>query len=188
MAADLRAAGAALPTSFSDAVIVALGDCLRELITTHVRSRGLADPAKLTAAIEETTYPLAYDGSPVCVRVRVENDGPGQARDVEVELSESTLVEFDAPSRLLGHLPPGHETIEFRGKVVAAGTSDVALLKISWRDGGGGAREYEELLELRGQALLEPSWDWLAYMEPYPLDAVEDAESSRDAIRRWPVW
>jgi len=181
----LSAEATDIGTAYARDLVGGLAGTLQDLVGRELRGRGLADPATVTAAARPKMYPLGHLGAPVVLRLDIANEGPGQARDVTLSIEGHQHVAFEDTERSLGLLPPGIRRIDVRGAVTEATTSEVVLVRSAWRDPDGSEREHEQLVELHGQGT-SVDWDALEYEDPYPLEAITDADRfvGRDAVLR----
>jgi hypothetical protein len=182
---ELSAGAAETGTSYARSLVGALSGTLQDLVRTEVRARGLADPASITVLAQAKAYPLAHVGSSVILRLDIVNDGPGHARDVELTIEGHQAIDFEDTSRSLGIVAPGRRRLNVLGQVNEASTSEVVLARVSWRDPDGSVREHERLIDLLSQKSTI-DWDLLEYEDPYPLEAVTEAERfvGRDSVLR----
>jgi hypothetical protein len=160
-----------LPTDYAQAIVGSLAETLRRLVNDRVRERGLADPAEITVIASEKRYPLHNLGSGLVLRLILNNDGRGQARDVTVSLEGHEHVGFVDTSRVLGQLPTGSRRVDFPGAVLTPTSWDAVLVRVAWTDPDGTHREAETIIDLIAQSQTVP-WDDLEYEDPYSLEPV----------------
>jgi hypothetical protein len=179
----LSAQAAEIGTAYARGLVGGLAATLQDLVAGELRGRGLADPATVSVAARPKTYPLGHAGAPVVLRLVVANEGPGHARDVALSIDGHQHVAFEDTTRSLGLLAPGARRVDVRGAVSEATSSDVVLVRVTWRNPDGSECEYEHLVELRGQGA-SVDWAALEYEDPYPLEAITDAGRfiGRDAV------
>lgn len=182
---ELSAQAAQIGTAYARGLAGGLAATLQDLVGGELRGRGLADPAAVTVAARPKTYPLGHVGVVVVLRLDVANEGRGQARDVAMSIEGHQHVTFEDPIRSLGLLAPGVRRVDVRGAVTDATSSEVVLVRVTWRDPDGAEREHEQLVELENQGT-SVDWDALEYEDPYPLEAITDADRfvGRDAVLR----
>lgn len=161
----------ALPTQYATSMVDGLAVAVAKLLRELIRGRGLADPANLSIAPVEKTYPLGQEGSQTILRLRLVNDGPGHARDVVVTLDGHSHLEFADSACVLDVVPSGALHVDLPAQVVTATQSDATIARIEWVDPDGTCRESELLFEIEGQTR-EVAWEELGYEDPYPLEPV----------------
>ena len=182
---DLQNKARDIGTAYARDLVAALAERLIDLVVDSLRVRGLADPAELTVTARPKRYPLGVAGAPIVLRLDVKNNGSGQAREAELAIEGEQRVALDDAQRSLGLVAPGERRVDVRGRVVEATTSEVVLVRLTWRDPDGTERESETLVDLDGQPT-HVDWAALEYADPYPLEAVTDVDSfvGREAVLR----
>jgi hypothetical protein len=178
-----------LGTTYAEVLLADLAENLQGLARDQVKAAGFSDPARLTVKLRPKRYPLREPGTPVLIRLDLENQGPGHAQEVWVEIEGGGAIEYDDTAKAIGQLGVGTRQIQFQGTVVGTaspgdgaspGLSDVLMIRASWRNPDRSEQQIEEIATLEEQPG-DVSWGELALEQPYQLEPVTDP---RDFVGR----
>lgn len=176
---ELIEQGERLGTRYSKGLVCGLANVGQELVRQQVEAAGFSDPAQLKISLRPKRYPLQQAGTQVTIRLDLENEGPGQAQDVVVEVEGGGAIAYQETSRVIGLLGPGPHQVHFHGVVVdpqpSPDPADVLGIKVTWRDPDRTEKTLEDIQTLEGQAG-DVSWDDLAREQPYKLEPVRNRE------------
>ncbi len=187
---ELSEEGEALGTFYSEVLISGFAETLAGLLRAHVATCGFSDPAELSLRQRPKRFPLAEAGRPATVRLDLTNNGPGQAREVSVEIEGGGAIVYEETSRAIGLMGPGSRVVEFHGTIAgpAKGSmpaADELMVWLRWRDADGSEHLVEDILTLEAQEGGR-SWERMALSEPYSLSPVmerSDFAGQQGAIR-----
>ena len=162
-------------TTYAKGLELAVAENLESLIRSELRKRGLSEPADLSLSFRQKRYPLGHRGSEVLLRVILSNAGPGQARDValEIEAEQGDCLNVRQTEHFLPVLPPGDRTVEFAATVTTPAQRQPILFRVSWKNPDGERLAKEIVVDIEGQDASLP-WEDLEYADPYPLEPVTD--------------
>jgi hypothetical protein len=188
---ELGSEGDGLGTWYAEKLISDFTETLERLVRGHVSDAGFSDPAELSLELRAKRFPFGQTGSPVVVRADLVNEGPGQAQEVSVEVEGGGAIEYEDRARAVGLMGPGSRLIEFDGTIShsalehGAPSSDVLMIRVTWRNADGSEREVDDILTLEGQEGDLP-WRELILREPYSLSPVTDPDdfAGQDAAIR----
>lgn len=171
---DLIEQGDRTGTRYSKDLVCRLARTLQELAHGQVAAAGFSDPAQLRMSLRPKCYPLQSAGTKVTIRIDLENEGPGQAQDVVVEIETGGAIACQEATRVIGLLGPGSLKVHFHGIVVdSTDSSEVLGIKVTWRDPDRTEKSLEDITTLESQAGDVP-WDEIASQQPYKLEPVRN--------------
>ena len=174
---DLIEQGERTGTRYSRDLVCRLARTLQELVRGQVAAAGFSDPAQLRISLRPKRYPLQTAGTQVTVRLDLENEGPGQAQDVIVEIESGGAISYQETTRAIGLLSPGSLKVHFHGVVTNPQSStdspEVLGIKVTWRDPDRTEKSLDDVESLESQAG-NVAWDELTNAQPYKLEPVRD--------------
>ena len=81
-------------------------DKLHEMLENHLAQNVLAKPSEITVRKFDKKYPLHVTGNRILIGIVVENEGPGIATDIEIEVMSDEKVGVEDPFLELSRLEP----------------------------------------------------------------------------------
>ena len=151
---------------------------LLDRLTTAFESSPFNQPARLSLKELGKNYPFTIPEAEVRLAFAVENEGPGMAFDVGLEIDTDDYLSLSTPSQFLDQIDSGErlEPIEFVANVATTTpTSILVACSLTWTDSDGSPRTVEDFIDLPAQPSNIP-WEELKHAEPYSLEPVTKAK------------
>lgn len=154
---------------------------MRTTIATRMEASGRFATADLTVREVQHRLPLDLPGQRFKLPIDVENVGQGVAHNPRLTVEASAGIDIDGSSievALGSELSTGSTRIVLAGTVASDIDSlDVAemIVTLAWESYDGSTSTSEEAFSVRPQ-LAGVDWDALESLQPYSLDAVQDAD------------
>ena len=149
---------------------------LRSAVRTHFESLEAAKPPRLSFFPIDKKYPLEQCDAQIAFKIRIENFGPGHARDLRLdEVSSDPCLRLQTTASVLGTLQAESSfVLDITGTVVSPST-DVNLLAIfSWSRLGD---RIDEICEFQIKAQrADVDWGSVELQEPYSLEPITSGE------------
>ena len=149
------------------------------LLEEDLGSSAAVRPASLVLHSSGWKYPLHDPGRSVELKFEVENASGGLAESVELALSSSGGVGFEADpfTTALPDARAGRTDVYVNGTVAAptAGGPTAVAYHLSWTNFDGSGAEAEGTIELQPQRA-DLDWEALRKQRPYSLEAVEEED------------
>ncbi len=149
---------------------------LRSAVTTHFDSLEAAKAPQLRFSSIDKKYPLEQRDAQIAFKVRIENLGPGHARDVKLEEADSDpSLRLKTEATALGTLEAeGSFVLDIVGTVVTPSTDVDLVAMFSWSRLG---ERIEKICDFQVKAQrADVDWVSVELQEPYSLEAITSGE------------
>ena len=161
------------PSFFIQQCITAPMDRLKHFIMDDFVNDDANKPANIQVCNTNRKYPLHIPGKKLELYFIVRNEGPGYARNVQVEISDVDGLIITDPHVNLGTIDVGDVKIVIQMTVDNTRVSDASIImgRVLWSDYSGERKSSDFFFDIEGQRE-DLDWDELVTKQPYSLEAV----------------
>lgn len=163
-------------TTTANRILETLALQLKTAVATHFDSQEASKSPRLNCSPIAKKYPLERLDTVICVKIRINNDGAGPARDLRLDdvMSDACLA-VETSSIEIGTFQSGSSHVfDILARVVTPSTQASLLIQLSWSRLGGRAQEEHEFTVAAQRD--DVDWDTVELTEPYSLEAVEPGD------------